>query len=122
MLPKNRTVKKATKMKVSEAKTKVCPFMSLNGIDRNGIAYIVKSKCICGDCMSWKYTRTDDTYMYSPKALCLCGKSYNEEHMCWDCGTMPTPERAYGMTKKLGGGKELPEDDKEGYCSRLKRV
>ena len=41
-------------MKTSEAKEKVCPFMSINGIDRNGIAYVVKSKCICEECMAWK--------------------------------------------------------------------
>ena len=35
-------------MKVSEAKTKVCPFQG----------NMVDAFCICGDCMAWQYTLT----------------------------------------------------------------
>ena len=45
-------------MKVSEAKEKVCPFMS-DSLDIDlGSGYAQKgnySKCICGDCMAWQY-------------------------------------------------------------------
>ena len=44
-------------MKVSKAKTKVCPFMSDNTIGRDVYGkYNAVSYCICGDCMAWVYT------------------------------------------------------------------
>ena len=82
------------KMKVSEAKTKVCPFISLGRINirpdtleyesTNGF-----SNCICGDCMAWVYTKTK-----------TCGIKKE-----W----LAQPEDYKG----------LPENEKEGYCSRI---
>lgn len=46
-------------MKASEAKQKVCPFMSnvviLDGIDET-IEKLSTANCICNDCMAWECT------------------------------------------------------------------
>jgi len=44
-------------MKVSEAKEKICPFIT----DNQGMYEKVPVKCICGDCMAWKYVKTSNT-------------------------------------------------------------
>lgn len=43
-------------MKVSEAKQKICPFMPViwhSSHDKN--LHMAMTKCICGDCMAWKW-------------------------------------------------------------------
>lgn len=54
-------------MKVSEAKEKVCPFtvqyggvQSSKDVGGSGLhaGDMLASKCVCGDCMAWKFTKT----------------------------------------------------------------
>ena len=52
-------------MRVSEAKNKICPFMSIVGVFE-GTQELWEQTCICGDCMAWvviedvKLLDTDD--------------------------------------------------------------
>jgi len=96
-------------MKVSEAKTKVCPFMEVF-IDVNSVAFETmdnkNSYCICGDCMAWKYTREYETKEYTEAdneiELVSNGWTFNNRFdQLWD--------------------RELSEDKKEGYCKRLEQ-
>ncbi len=46
-------------MKVSEAKTKVCPFMEVFIYDGSVVfetGELKNSYCVCGDCMAWVWT------------------------------------------------------------------
>ena len=83
-------------MKVSEAKTKICPFLSGlgSGVAPSGDFLIdfESVKCICGDCIAWEMTKTHKQGgLQDP----------------WDEG--------YDETQ----AEELPEDEKSGYCKRL---
>ena len=78
-------------MKVSEAKTKVCPFMSVGfvadaGDFRSGA--LVEQTCICGDCMAWEFT---DSGVYT--------------------------DEDYGHYT----GDKIPNEKREGYCKRLEK-
>jgi len=42
-------------MKVSDAKEKICPFISTS-ILHNEKPDLIVHCCICGDCMAWEYT------------------------------------------------------------------
>jgi len=59
-------------MKVSEAKEKVCPFMSTGfAADTYTLSdgmSAIKIKCICNDCMAWEYIDDcDDNYNELPE-------------------------------------------------------
>ena len=57
-------------MKVSEAKEKVCPFMSNSQDIDLGNGYVQKghySKCICGDCMAWQFQELKELVEFSTK-------------------------------------------------------
>ncbi len=46
-------------MKVSKAKTKVCPFMSVGfAADTPELRSggLIEITCVCGDCMAWQFT------------------------------------------------------------------
>ncbi len=48
-------------MKVSEAKEKLCPFMSNQAVkDLGHGVQSVRNNCICGDCMAWQWTVTNE--------------------------------------------------------------
>ncbi len=48
---------KGVKVKVSEAKTKVCPFIAEMGEDASGYTrFSMHKKCICSECMAWQFT------------------------------------------------------------------
>ena len=90
-------------MKTSEAKTKVCPFMSVNNPEVTGYTY-----CVCGYCMAWKWKET-----YEKKtSIQICNEKFS----------LP----------KEGGWKSLGYDKRkilwaeryitsrtEGFCKRL---
>lgn len=78
-------------MRVSEARTKVCPFMT----DNEGFHTGVPIKCICGDCMAWEYTKTNTGF-----------NDLSEEEK----SQIPAPDKLW---------RNLPEGKKEGYCMRL---
>ena len=85
-------------MKVSEAKTKVCPFISnILPAEDDGFQYGWKVNCTCGDCMAWEYTKEYEVQAFR-----------DDEHDI---------DLSNGLKPKFG--KELPEDEKEGYCKRL---
>lgn len=44
-------------MLVTEAKEKVCPFMSIVGVFE-GSQELWEQSCICGGCMAWQYTKS----------------------------------------------------------------
>ena len=87
-------------MKISEAKTKICPFMSGlgSGVSPSGDFLIdfEPVKCICGGCMAFVYTKQHSS-------------TKNEEFT----------EKAGDVTYLKTRAKELPEDEKEGYCKRI---
>lgn len=84
-------------MKRSEAKNKICPFMSQSELptDFKRNPHFSKAFCMNADCMAWvdTKTRTDITDL-SPEELAL-----------------KSPPSHYD--------KELSDGDKEGYCVRL---
>ncbi len=86
-------------MRVSEAKEKICPFMSGlgSGVSQSGDFLIDFEEIICrhGDCMAWVFTRT---------RIVFDDLSSEEKQQ------RLAPEKLH---------KELPEDEKEGYCTRL---
>lgn len=106
-------------MKVSEAKEKICPFMSDNTMGRdyngnyNGVSY-----CVCSDCMAWVYTKEvkHDDIIETKITLDLNEdkSEITEQHELID-------ERMIGLalSRTYGIPKKLSEDDKEGYCKRL---
>jgi len=110
-------------MLVNEAKQKICPFIFNTTSTALGETQGYHINCICSDCMAWVYTKeTEKTeskrYI---KALCKCGKSEDMEHICWECGDVASEHRG-GFEKTYTYGddtKQLPEDEKEGYCKRL---
>jgi len=82
-------------MTVGEANEKVCSFMSGqvgNAIDI-GISF---QTCICSDCMAWEYTKQHS-------------ETETEQYVVKD------GDRGYSRTR----AKELPENEKQGYCKRL---
>ena len=86
-------------MKVSEAKTKICPFMSITfAADTEHLRSggLIRQSCICGDCMAFVYTKQHSS-------------TKNEEFT----------EKAGDVTYLKTRAKELPEDEKEGYCKRI---
>ncbi|DAB40255.1 MAG TPA: hypothetical protein CFH81_08660 [Sulfurovum sp. UBA12169] len=96
-------------IKVSEAKTKMCPFILNTGANID---------CKCGDCMAWEYTNTEDIaeYPYAKR-----GESKEEyDKRLADLET-EIKSKGYTITKDDAvGRKELDEDEKLGYCIRLK--
>lgn len=92
-------------MLVKEAKKKFCP--------------LIKSICKTDYCMAWQYTKIKDLFVldYKINSACACGEAVNSDNMCWKCGTTPTEARGgYSKSETLGSGKDLEEDEKEGYC------
>lgn len=85
-------------MKNSQAKTKICPFMSDNTMGKdtqgkyNGVSY-----CVCEDCMAWEITL--DTK--KEKSLIAI--------------------KQFGKTTAIDGIKEVPleKEKHEGFCKRL---
>lgn len=89
-------------MKVSEAKEKVCPFMNGFSYYSDGTLHTNQVvRCICGDCMAWVYTRTHSETLT---------ERYVVTHSPDSNGNTNTIH-----TKPS----EIPEDSKEGYCSRI---
>jgi len=102
-------------MKVSKATKTVCPFLSMPLIAdsegyRSGALY--KVMCMGGDCMTWEYTKTHKTKPCSTSVHKPAVKAL-EEQMIRD-GYKKTED---GVSEWWT--KELPEDEKEGYCKRL---
>ena len=91
-------------MKVSEAKEKVCPFIQSGverGIDNSPMIHgvsIMNTRCICGDCMAWVFTKTHE--QIENKAI------ESDKKSC---------------SIRYSNGAELPEEKKEGICMRLSR-
>ena len=88
-------------MKVSKAKTLICPFIQeasvLNTENNYPEGVNANINCICGDCMAFVYTKQHSS-------------TKNEEFT----------EKAGDVTYLKTRAKELPENEKEGYCKRLK--
>jgi len=89
-------------MKVSVALTKICPFMT----DNQGIYDEVITLCLCGDCMAWEYTKESQfkTINSRNKQMEEIAKKDGWEHFDAEDWI-----------------RELPEDEKEGYCKRLEQ-
>ena len=102
-------------MKVSEAKTKLCPY--------------INSNCICGDCMAWVYTKTQREMTFEEKKRF---EMYNKEMN----SIIPTKlednfngrvnfferdkkDLAEKYSDVLLLNLESDEDEKEGYCKRI---
>lgn len=97
-------------MKVSEAKTKVCPFMSIGfAADTPTLRSggLVEVTCRCGDCMAWQYSVTHSSIEIK-KAF---ETPPDNKVMFFEYGVEGNKLRTYGI--------EINEDDKEGYCKRL---
>lgn len=113
-------------MKVSEAKEKICPFMSDNTMGRdyngdyNGVSY-----CVCGDCMAWVYTKENKTKEEQLSILNDEEKRYYKETIKYYYSVNSVPNGDIIKDKKLieiiekMKKLELYEDEKEGYCIRL---
>jgi len=86
-------------MKVSEAKEKVCPFMSTSGINH----VLLETLCVCGNCMAWEYTKIYSTRTQKDIFVAPDGWEFVE----------------YNKKHNMVCKKELPEHEKEGYCKRL---
>ena len=82
-------------MKVSEAKTKVCPFIQYQYDQTDKLSNI---NCICGECMAWVTTKTHEQI----------------ENKASDSSAKVTSMSRYR------DGEELSEDNKEGICLRLR--
>ena len=80
-------------MKVSEAKKKICPFMSYQ---ERSLHELYNTTCVCGDCMAWEYTKQVS-----------------------DRETIQSTVKKGDITYSVNNPKPLIEDDKEGYCKRL---
>lgn len=96
-------------MKVSEAKQKVCPFIQPN-MERGRFgepseAYSIN--CICGDCMAWEYT-----IYYEEKEM-------PTELELSECEHIDKMKNHNWPFDGISSCRELPEEDKEGYCKRL---
>ena len=92
-------------MKASEAKTKVCPFISnILPAEDDGFQYGWKVNCICGDCMAWEYTKK---YLY---------KDLNEKNKQ---NIKDYEKKGFEWFDGCEWRKELDESEKEGYCKRL---
>lgn len=89
-------------MTIKEAKEKKCP--------------INNNLCIANDCPKWEYTETRKIYKYRPDNSCKCGKQTSSYKLCWDCGDVATPEKAYVAYEDTDLG-ELTEDEKQGKCN-----
>ena len=90
-------------MKVSEAKTKVCPFIQdaifTSPEGTMGTFNVPQNiTCICGDCMAWVYTKTKSDYPNKNIVVYNVEAKRNQAEMV--CG-------------------ELDDNEKEGYCQRL---
>lgn len=84
-------------MKVSEAKTKVCPYLSQG---------MLELKCICSDCMAWEYTKIVSDNILNVNEI----KEEYREYI---------PNNAITLFGVRLEREDLNEDDKEGYCKRL---
>ena len=112
-------------MKVSEAKTKVCPFIEaeykstiLSEQERaSGIKPIIKKtkniNCICGDCMAWVYTKENEE-----RAHPRTGEYQKELEIIkkWE-------KEGFSGNGEEGNNfkfiKSLKANEKEGCCKRL---
>ena len=83
-------------MKVSEARLKVCPFISnCVGTATDAGEYLIY--CMTDSCMAWKYSHTRSDVKFE----------------------MVTQKQNDGTTIQQRKYIELKEDDKKGYCTRL---
>lgn len=90
-------------MKVSEAKSKTCPF----------ITYASGFTCICGDCMAWEYIPTEPIKCMG---LLMPTGETPTEHYCMSCLQKHRKQTDSSVCEKII---PTPEDEKEGYCKRL---
>ncbi len=118
-------------MKVSEAKTKICPF--IERVEVSGEWHEHKNiLCSCGDCMAWKYTKKErERTLEENKRV---EQFEREKSKMWDTiGNMDF----YSLKDKenyveknilkledeykdvLELNLSLEECEKEGYCKRL---
>jgi len=90
-------------MKVGKAEEMICPFMSGqvgNAVDV-GISF---QTCICGDCMAWEYTKKDKRKIFKTTFVTPKGWEFVE----------------YDTNNNMVCVQDIEEDEKEGYCKRLK--
>lgn len=109
-------------MKVSEAKTKVCPFIQdanageyvgIQTYERGGIIP-ANINCICGDCMAWEFTNT-----LTKESKELAHEYASISHDAFDNRTYEEKlEYIKRVSRKIT---ELDESEKEGYCKRLEK-
>jgi hypothetical protein len=111
-------------MKVSEAKEKVCPFISggertiYMGTDDDGKDITTKAlsvkNCVCGDCMAWEYTKTEEQLDY--ESCHVDTKRYMELQKQDNIVEVNLDENDVAYFDKVH---KLESNEKEGYCKRL---
>ena len=108
-------------MKVSEAKTKVCPFIqsaeTLNSIFGEDVFSFnrdipVNINCICSGCMAWQYTKE-----VSDETIKLAQEYASVSHDAFDNRTYQ--EKYEYIIRTSNKAETLPENEKEGYCKRI---
>jgi len=99
-------------MKISEAKEKVCPYITLMQHSKKVVTselqgeqvLIENSLCITGDCMAWEYTKKDKRKIFKTTFTTPKGWEFVE----------------YDTNNNMVCVQDIEEDEKEGYCKRLK--
>jgi len=99
-------------MKVEEAKQKVCPIMSQGQY---------QIKCMCNDCMWWIYTKTQREKTEYEKQR---REEYNKaiKEISWNTDDLFIVELDKVYDDVINIDLSLPEDEKQGYCQRLKNI
>ena len=99
-------------MKVSEAKTKMCPFIQISVQQEDKTVYTGNINCKCNECMAWVITKTEEIEV--KKWITRYGEYSKSEYV----EVISLGEGRYKniSTRKI---KDLEEQDCEGYCKRI---
>ena len=110
-------------MEVSEAETKICPFIQ-SRVQLNEFKYASSNEerninCVTSNCMAWEYTKEDNT-IENEIETCKCGDSTNTHSLCEKCETRAGESHGTTKISTFTPLATIDEDDKEGFCIRLK--
>lgn len=103
-------------MKVSEAKTKVCPILSNNVITLEGDILFVEQNCICDDCIYWEST------ISGKKEIDRQTEPYDMTPMGISDWIRRMEANGYVNIGRDGGFRDVYvkyEEAYEGYCKRI---